>query len=158
ERSLGIGLRAVLLRRLPGSLAAPPLDQLALNVGLSLASYGLLRRLRLDRGLAALLVALATLMVSVLLVGGRLRVTPDLPALSLGFPGAVTALLATDVLRQNLRRRLSPPAYEWAGALLSALLLLGGLLAFQALTGYTGVYPLMARLGPALSWALVLPL
>src|SRR5262249_50501355 len=125
---------------------------------LSLASYGLLRRLRLDRGLAALLVALATLMVSVLLVGGRLRVTPDLPALSLGFTGAVTALLATDVLRQNLRRRLSPPAYEWAGALLSALLLLGGLLAFQALTGYTGVYPLMARLGPALSWALVLPL
>lgn len=154
ERLLGVGLRALQLDWLAGAPPlVPPLHQLAINIGLVLGSYELLRRLHLYKWLSTALVSVIVIGATVLLMSGRVRFTPDLPLMTAGTLAGVTLILTTTTLRSSLTSRtMNPWLCEGITIGLTLLMLLAAMFGFQALAGYDpGSYPLMARMGPTFS-------
>nr|WP_255603377.1 glycosyltransferase family 39 protein [Oscillochloris sp. ZM17-4] len=154
-RVVGVGLRSAELWKL--GPAAPPYGQLAVNLWLAVGGYWLLRRLDLPR-LLALALALAPLaLLGAGLLGGALRVAPNLPFWSAFAAVSLSLVLGAVVAYQSAAPRLSAWQRELLGVALTAALLGVGWYAMAHLPGYFWPFPLMARAGTELSWAAALP-
>lgn len=154
DRPVGVGLRSAELRGLRGAL--PPPGQLLVNLWLCVGGYWLLRRLGLPAALGWPAVLAVTLVIGAGVIGGALRVAPDLPFWSMfaaiGLGGLVAALGAY----QWAAPRLGEAARELLGVTLALALLVPGWTVLANLDGYFWPFPLMARAGTSFGWG-VLP-
>lgn len=149
-RVTGVGLRSVALTSL--ERAWPPPGQLLANLWLSVGGYWLLRRLGLPRALALPLVLGLTAALGAGLIGGAIRLAPDLPYWS-GFAAASVALTLGALLAYQLSApRLGPWQRETLGTALILALLALGWAVLARLEGYVWPYPIMARGGTAFGW------
>jgi len=158
NRKLGLAVQSVQLWPLE-PLFLPPLSQLALNIGLALAAYWLLRRLGASGAIAGAAIASVAAFVTAGILSGRLRAAADLPAWTLAATGAVAALLVADLARAGPMRTIRPAwLRELSGVLLTALLLAIAWLGIKTLSGENWPFPLMAKMAPKFNWLLILPL
>jgi hypothetical protein len=152
-RVTGVGLRSLDLRALERAL--PPPGQLLVNLWLSAGGFLLLRRLAVPRALALALALAATALVGGGLLGGAIRLAPDLPFWS-GFAAASVGLILGAVLAyQAAAPRLAEWQRETLGTLLILAPLAAGWAALANLEGYFWPFPLMARGGTAFGWGVI---
>jgi uncharacterized membrane protein (DUF485 family) len=147
-RVTGVGLRSIALWKLErGGL--PPPGQLLANLALSAAGYLVLRRLGLPRLLAFPIVLAVIAGVGAGLIGGAIRLAPDLPYWS-GFAAASAGLILGALLAyQWSAPRLAEWQREILGTALILALLAAGWAVLSRLEGYLWPFPIMARGGTA---------
>lgn len=154
-RVVGVGLRSVAARPLEGG-ALPPPGALLVNLGLALGAYGVLRRLAVPQPISLVLVVGLTLALGGGLIGGAIRLAPDLPYWSAFTAVALGLILSSLAAYQWAAPRLPPWQQEMLGVLLILGLMSLGWYVLAHREGYVWPFPLMARAGGAFSWG-VLP-
>ena len=150
-RVVGVGLRSVAARPLEGG-ALPPPGALLANLGLALGGYGVLRRLAVPRPISLLLVASLALALGAGLIGGAIRLAPDLPYWSAFTAVALGLIFCALVAYQWAAPRRAPWQREVLGVLLVMGLMSLGWYALAHREGYLWPFPLMARAGSAFGW------
>lgn len=154
-RVTGVGVRSVELWKLERG-GFPPPGQLLVNLVLSAGVYLLLRRFGLPRFLALPLVLAVTAAIGAGLIGGAIRLAPDLPFWSAFAAVAVGLILGATLAYQWSAPRLAAWQRELVGTGLILALLAAGWTVLARLEGYIWPFPIMARGGTAFGWG-VLP-
>lgn len=147
-RVVGVGLRSVVARPLDGG-ALPPPSQTLVNVGLATAGYGVLRSLGLRRAPSLIFIGSLAIGLGVGLIGGALRLAPDLPYWSAFAAVAVSLMLAALGIYRWAAPRLAAWQQETLGVGLILALLSLGWYVLAHREGYAWPFPLMARAGSA---------
>jgi|GEM_PF-800756 len=154
-RVVGVGVRSVAARPLEGG-ALPPPGALLVNLGLAVGGYGLLRRLAVPQAASLTLVAGLALVLGAGLIGGAIRLAPDLPYWSAFTAVALGLILGALAAYQWAAPRLILWQRETLGTLLILALISSGWYVLAHREGYLWPFPLMARAGSAFGWG-VLP-
>ncbi|MCS6879779.1 MAG: glycosyltransferase family 39 protein [Oscillochloridaceae bacterium] len=153
-RVVGVGVRSVAARPLERG-ALPPPGALLANLGLALGSYGVLRRLGIPQIASLGLVASLSVALGAGLIGGAIRLAPDLPYWSAFTAVALGLIFSALVAYQRVTPRLGPWQRETLGVLLILGLMSLGWYVLAHREGYAWPFPLMARAGGAFGWGIL---